>query len=211
MCLANIDVAILCGGHGTRIASVLGDTPKILAPLGKSNHLAHTIDWLRKYDARHIYLLARERYQQIGDWLLENHTYPPHISVVNEAYDRGTAGAVLQALPFLNTDPVLVMNGDTILDYDVCQFVDHHIRGRQQEKIIASVLANDTVSCGFYLLSRAVLERMCRPYESTEPNLDAAVLRACTSKKKLQVVNGNFDFIDIGTPEGYERAKALYQ
>ena len=34
-CLKDTDVVVLAGGRGTRVASVLKNKPKILAPLGK--------------------------------------------------------------------------------------------------------------------------------------------------------------------------------
>ena len=33
-CLATLDVLVIAGGLGTRIQSALGDTPKLLAPIG---------------------------------------------------------------------------------------------------------------------------------------------------------------------------------
>ena len=38
----------------------------------------------------------------------------------------GTAGAIRFARGALRSDPVLIMNGDSFTDADLCAFVDHH-------------------------------------------------------------------------------------
>ena len=42
----------------------------------------------------------------------------------------GTAGAIRFARSALNSDPVLIMNGDSFTDADLCAFVERHARQR---------------------------------------------------------------------------------
>ena len=51
MCLGEIDIAVLCGGKGSRLASVLGDTPKVLAPIGDSTYLDILVARLKTFGA----------------------------------------------------------------------------------------------------------------------------------------------------------------
>ena len=44
-CLSGIDVVVLAGGLGTRLAGVLGDTPKVLAPIGERPYLQIPLAW----------------------------------------------------------------------------------------------------------------------------------------------------------------------
>ncbi|MBT4770495.1 MAG: NTP transferase domain-containing protein, partial [Rhodospirillaceae bacterium] len=55
--LENIDVVILAGGLGTRVSSILKDTPKVLAPIDGRPYLEHLIDRLTGFGARRILLL----------------------------------------------------------------------------------------------------------------------------------------------------------
>ena len=55
-CLAALDVLVIAGGLGTRIQSALGDTPKLLAPIGGRPYLAYLLDWLRRFGAKRIVL-----------------------------------------------------------------------------------------------------------------------------------------------------------
>ncbi|MBM3572744.1 MAG: hypothetical protein FJX52_10375, partial [Alphaproteobacteria bacterium] len=54
--IGQIDVAILAGGLGTRIRGVLGDTPKVLAPIhcngGARPFLDILLNWLSREGVR---------------------------------------------------------------------------------------------------------------------------------------------------------------
>lgn len=63
-CLNTIDVLVLAGGLGTRIRPVLGDTPKLLAPIAGLTYLDHLLGWLARFGARQVVLdsdTARKR------------------------------------------------------------------------------------------------------------------------------------------------------
>ena len=55
-CLKDLDVVILAGGLGTRIRDALGDTPKLLAPLGGTPFLDLLIHRLKSFGARRLVL-----------------------------------------------------------------------------------------------------------------------------------------------------------
>jgi NDP-sugar pyrophosphorylase family protein len=54
--LENIDVVILAGGLGTRLRNVVGDRPKVLAPVAGRPFLEYLLRWLIKYKARRIFI-----------------------------------------------------------------------------------------------------------------------------------------------------------
>ena len=68
-CLATLDVLVIAGGLGTRIQSALGDTPKLLAPIGGRPYLAYLLDWLRRFGAKRIVLGLGHRAQAVIDFL----------------------------------------------------------------------------------------------------------------------------------------------
>ena len=129
-CLATLDVLVIAGGLGTRIQSALGDTPKLLAPIGGRPYLAYLLDWLRHFGAKRIVLGLGHRAQAVIDFLERNKSSYDDLTVVTviEPEPLGTAGAIRFARPNLRTDPVLVMNGDSFADADLCAFVAHHRR-----------------------------------------------------------------------------------
>ena len=125
-----LDVLVIAGGLGTRIQSALGDTPKLLAPIGGRPYLAYLLDWLRRFGAKRIVLGLGHRAQAVADFLERNTSSYDDLTVVTvtEPGPLGTAGAIRFARANLRTDPVLVMNGDSFADADLCAFVAHHRR-----------------------------------------------------------------------------------
>lgn len=203
MCLENIDIAILCGGMGSRIAPVLGDIPKALAPIRSRPYLHHLCEQLKKFKAKNIVLLCGHKERAIGDWVKTRPRDELWIVRAVEPWQAGRAGALRFARGALASDPILVINGDTLLDFDICRFMEAYQRGSYSAATLISTLAKDT-PCGFYILSQWFLDRLC---ECAEPDLDEALIRLSDEEHRLCAVHGAFDYIDIGTPQGLQRAQ----
>ena len=112
---------------GTRIRPVLGDLPKILAPILGRPYLAYLLDWLERFGARRVVLGLGHRAQAVVEYLEDAHPASQiEVTTVVEPSPLGTAGAIRFARGALRSDPVLVMNGDSFTDADLCAFVDRH-------------------------------------------------------------------------------------
>jgi histidinol-phosphate phosphatase family protein len=87
-------VVVLCGGKGTRLAPVLGDLPKVLAPLAGRPLLAHLLADLARAGARRVVLLAGEGGLVVSD--AARALAPPGMQVQTlvETEPLGTAGAL---------------------------------------------------------------------------------------------------------------------
>jgi NDP-sugar pyrophosphorylase family protein len=115
--LDGIDVLILAGGLGTRIRSVLGDTPKVLAPINGRPFLDYLLDRLAAEAAGRVILSLGYRAEAVAAHLA---TFDPPLAVEQlvEPAPLGTGGALRFAMPSLRSDPVMVMNGDTWIEAD---------------------------------------------------------------------------------------------
>ena len=60
------------------------------------------------------------------------------VVTVTEPRPLGTAGGIRFARPNLRTDPVLVMNGDSFADADLCAFVAHHRRAGAKATLLCA-------------------------------------------------------------------------
>ncbi len=112
-----MQAVILCGGEGSRLKSITGNTPKPLAAFSDRVFLDYIIDLLLNAKIQDILLLAgfnghqiEERYQKSG---IKNAT----IKVIVEPKPLGTGGALVNATSSLNETFILI-NGDTFLDID---------------------------------------------------------------------------------------------
>jgi NDP-sugar pyrophosphorylase family protein len=147
------------------------------------------------------------------------------VTAVVEPRPLGTAGAVRFARAQLRTNPVLVMNGDSFVAADLSAFLAfHHAEGAAGTVLCAMVehagrygritidenarirefVEKDTafggramVNSGVYLLSPALLDViMAMP----GPSLERDVYERLPAGS-LAAFGGQFDFLDIGTPE----------
>ena len=234
-CLATLDVLVIAGGLGTRIQSALGDTPKLLAPIGGRPYLAYLLDWLRRFGAKRIVLGLGHRAQAVIDFLDRNKSSYDDLTVVTMTEPRplGTAGAIRFARPNLRTDPVLVMNGDSFADADLCAFVAHHRRVGAKATLLCAEVdeagrygrveldgkgrirgfiekdpnfhGKSVVSAGVYLFSAALLDEIAA---GDAVSLEHDVFGRAPSGS-LDAFTGRFAFIDIGTPESLKLAERV--
>jgi NDP-sugar pyrophosphorylase family protein len=231
-CLAPIDIFVLAGGLGTRIRPVLGDLPKVLAPISGRPYLAHLVDWLRRFDARRVVLGLGHNASAVVDYLRDSPFPGIDIQVAIEPEALGTAGALRFARPWLRTDPVLVMNGDTLTNANLCSLlerhreacapatmlcveVDHPARyGRvllNERGHVVSLVEKDpsrevraTINAGVYLISAGLLDDIAR---GRAISLEKDVFQRLPAGS-IAAMTGSFEFIDIGTPESLALASS---
>jgi NDP-sugar pyrophosphorylase family protein len=234
-CLAALDVLVIAGGLGSRIQPVLGDTPKLLAPVAGRPYLVFLLDWLRRFGARRIVLGLGHQAQAVVDFLDRNTSVHDDLTVVTVSEPRplGTAGAVRFARPQLRSDPVLVMNGDSFADADLCAFVEHHRRAKARATLLCAEVDDagrygrveldgngrirgfiekdpnfhgpSAVSAGVYLFSASLLDEIAAGQASS---LEREVFGAAPTGS-LDAFAGRFAFIDIGTPESLALAERV--
>lgn len=119
-------VAILAGGKGTRLRERFSDIPKPLVPiLGKST-LQHQIELCKLHGFHNIALLVCHQYEKILDYFGDGARFGVNLVYVIEAEPRGTAGALLDALPVL-AERFLVLYADTFLDVNLGKLWDSHV------------------------------------------------------------------------------------
>jgi NDP-sugar pyrophosphorylase family protein len=233
-CLATIDVLVLAGGLGTRIRPVLGDTPKLLAPVAGQTYLDHLLDWLARFGARRGVLALGHRAEAIVAHLARHARDDIAVETVIEPQPLGTAGAIRWARAELRSDPVLVINGDSFADVDLCEFLAHHRRagatatllcatvadagryGRvrvDKEGTIAGFAEKDAtfrgaalVNAGMYFISAALLNAIA---SETASSLERDVFERLPPGS-LAAFTQCGNFIDIGTPESLALADQFF-
>jgi D,D-heptose 1,7-bisphosphate phosphatase len=116
---------ILAGGKGTRLKSVSDDLPKPMVPVLDKPLLQHIIEQCAKYGFSDIRLLVSYGADLIEECFGDGGEYGVSIKYHREEILRGTAGALLDVLPELN-DQFLVLYGDTYFDVELNEFWDFH-------------------------------------------------------------------------------------
>lgn len=231
--LSSVDVVILAGGLGTRVRTELKNRPKVLAPVGGRPFLAVLLDWLAGQGAARVILCLGHGAEAVRDSLAD--VCPPGLDVVcsQEATPLGTGGALRLATPLTRSNPVMVMNGDTLTNADLNAFLEEHVDARAElsvyclpvpsvDRFGSVVMGSDgtvsafvekgeggsepgLVSAGLYLLSRSMLGAL--------PSRDAFSFERdfleVLPPGGIRVCAGKGRFLDIGTPETLRVAAAL--
>tara|TARA_A100001015_G_scaffold316917_1_gene432440 strand:- start:1956 stop:2690 length:735 start_codon:yes stop_codon:yes gene_type:complete len=109
-----LNIAVLCGGYGTRLREVLGSIPKVLAPVGGQpflglllKHLIHELGPVGKFLLLTGY--QAEKVEQTIGYIFGSSL----ISYCIEAEPEGTWNAFVNASQHFRESPFLLVNGDT--------------------------------------------------------------------------------------------------
>ena len=116
---------ILAGGKGTRLKEVSGNLPKPMVPVLGKPLLRYLIEQCVEYGIFNIKLLVSYKKEVIEDYFGDGSQYGASIQYIVEDIPRGTAGALMDALPELD-EQFLVVYGDTFFDIDLGAFWIFH-------------------------------------------------------------------------------------
>ncbi len=232
--LAGIDAIVLAGGRGTRLRAVVPDRQKVTAEVAGEPFLSRVIRWLADAGAARVVLAAGHRSADVRALAVPGGSGPA-ISVSVEPAPLDTGGAARLALAQTDSDPVLVLNGDSFAAIDLLAFrtffserhaqvsmalVQRPDRARYgavavdshgavvsfREKPEASA-AGGAINAGIYLFRRSALAAipLGRPC-----SLERDVFPQLISRG-LYAMIFTADFIDIGTPQSLEAAERFFR
>ena len=199
--------------------------PKVLAPISGRPYLAFLLDWLQAFGAKRIILGLGHLAGEVEGYLGANPVADLTVDCFIEPEPLGTGGAIRFLRRHLRSELVMVMNGDSFVGADLCAFVANqhapailctHIadagrygavevdaKGRicafnEKEPISGAGVIN----AGVYLFDQDMLDRIDG---TAGPSLEVDVFQKM-EPGSLHAFVGNFDFIDIGTPDSLARA-----
>ncbi|HXG51077.1 MAG TPA: HAD-IIIA family hydrolase [candidate division Zixibacteria bacterium] len=229
--LADVTGVILAGGLGTRLRSIVADRPKVLAEVCGRPFLAYLLDRLSGAGLRNIVISTGYLGEQI-ERAFGNCYRNLRLVYSREARPLGTGGALRLALPLLDSDPVLVLNGDSCCDADLHSFWRSHV-ARQARATLLLVRAEDMgrygsvecgddgqvtafrekgrggegwISAGVYLIDRSLIEEISA---GETVSLETDVFPGWIGCG-LFAYRGSGRFIDIGTPESFAAAERFF-
>ena len=221
---------VLAGGEGTRLRPLTLTVPKPAMPLAGRPFLTFMLDWLASHGVNEAILSCGYRSdgvrQVLGD-IYEG----MRLRYVVEEEPLGTAGPVrLAADSGVLADRFLVLNGDTLTDFDLTAELEQH-DAKGAEGTLALVAVEDTASygvvptddegrvveflekiespptnrinAGAYVLERSVAERI-EPGRAV--SFEREIFPAMASEGVLYGYMAEGYWIDIGTPERYLEA-----
>lgn len=220
---------ILAGGLGTRLRTVVQDTPKCMAPVAGKPFLHYVIAHLKKQGVEQfIFSLG---YMSYTIMTYVNDQYPMiNVQYSIEAAPLGTGGAIRLACEKTTEKNVLVLNGDTLFSLDLATLTSFHngcgadctlslkpmqdfdrygVVEMNEDQSIASFKEKQhydsgLINAGVYALN--VPGFMSEPLPEIFSFEKDYLEKYCRERRFYGVVQDTY-FIDIGIPEDYSRAQ----
>jgi len=223
-------VAILCGGQGTRLGPLTANLPKPLLPVGDLPFLDHLLMEVGRVGFRDILLLAHfesHRVQQFAEASAAKAMFGLNLQVNVEPQTAGTGGALHHAQGFLDNDFIL-MNGDTWLGLDYRALLDHRAaRGAVAAISLRAVSDSDRFNVvdfdgamitrfrreragagvGYINGGVAACSREIFGYLKARGSLEDEVWPVLAEAGRLAGLPTDGYFLDIGVPEAYALAQ----
>lgn len=231
--LSEITSVILAGGLGTRLRPIVSDRPKVLASVCNRPFLTFLLDQLVSAQAKEVILctgfMADEVHKEFGQQYKSL-----NIVYSSEPEPMGTGGALRLALPFIKSEPILIMNGDSHVNVDLTSYlkwffeIDRHaslllVKATDTGRY-GKVIARDDgliaafeekafdagpgwINAGIYIIKKSLVASIPAgiPY-----SLERQFFPDLVQNKNLYGFCTNGKFIDIGTPDTYCQAQKFF-
>ncbi|HVS35971.1 MAG TPA: nucleotidyltransferase family protein [Gemmataceae bacterium] len=224
-----VTAAILAGGLGTRLRSVVADRPKALAPVAGRPFVAHLLDFLNAAGLARVVLLTGFRGEQVKSALGDRYGRLT-LTYSQEPSPLGTGGALRAAFHHFDSEMILLLNGDSYCRVDLRALVAFH-RNLQAGLTLSLVHADDAsrfgrviaspngridafaekeagcrpgwINAGVYLLQRSLVEETPT---GGPMSLERDLLPKWIEQGVVYGRRAEGPFMDIGTPESYAAA-----
>jgi len=222
---------ILAGGFGTRLRSVINNTPKPMAPINNFPFLYYQLNYLKSYGIKKIIFSIGYMADDIKNYFGYSFSNL-NIEYVIEKAPMGTGGGIRLALQESEENLVLVLNGDSFFDINLNQFYNYHITENAQislalrevddasrygtivkneeNKIISFQEKNNLsqpgiINGGVYIIDSSLYLKHTPSEKNFSIEKDFFEKQITTLSIKGFQFNGYF--IDIGIPEDYQKAQ----
>lgn len=229
----NTDIVILCGGLGKRLRSVCRGKPKPMAEFGRHPFIEILINYIASFGFRRFILGVGYKASLIKNYY-RNGSKNSHLKILfsEEKSPLGTGGALKKAKKFIRSNSFIVLNGDSFCKIDFLELLEFH---RKKKALMTMVLTkkHNAKDCGSVNLDKNLhIVDFCEKKASKNNGFTNAgiyvfekgIFNSLPQREKFSLEKDFFSkqkpnksfgyktdklFIDIGTPERYEKAKIL--
>ncbi|MEG1754338.1 MAG: sugar phosphate nucleotidyltransferase, partial [Christensenella sp.] len=156
----NMEAVILAGGFGTRLAHVVSDVPKPMAPINGKPFLQILLDDLAKKGVSRVILAVGYKKECIMHYF-ENSYNGLDIDYSIEDKPLFTGGAIKKALQMCKEDNVVIANGDTFFNVDIVSMLEAHMANAADLTIAAKRMSKFERYGTLKINSNGVIQGFC--------------------------------------------------
>ena len=225
---------ILAAGLGTRLRPLTNTMPKPLLPVAGTPLIVWNLLLLKRHGFREVIINLHHLGPMIEQALGNGSKYGLRIWYSQEPVILGTGGGIKQAEPYFSGEPVVILNGDTLVEIDLEALCAFH---QQQQAVATLVLRPDPDAARWGVVEVDDGHRIVRitgrgrpEPANTQPRMFAGIhilqprlLRDVPKGKESTIIDAyvaaiqrdepvlGFDhsgyWSDVGTPERYAQAE----
>jgi D-glycero-alpha-D-manno-heptose 1-phosphate guanylyltransferase len=228
--LKETTAAILAGGLGTRLRSVVSDRQKVMATVGEKPFVIYLLDELDQVGIGNVVLCVGYLGDQVQG-VLGSRYKGIELFYSREPKPLGTGGALRFAHHLLRSEQIMILNGDSFCQVDLNAFWNFHMEKKSAATMLLVEVAdtssfgkveidaesqingfsekcqkgNGWVNAGLYLIQKILLETLPTGVCSIEKDIfpqwvGKGLLGYCCHGK----------FLDIGTPSSYSASQHFF-
>lgn len=223
---SSMNIIILAGGLGTRLRSVIGNTPKPIALINGHPFLIYLIRYLEQFKPHKICISIGFGADQIIA-ALQIYKFSCPLVYAVESSPLGTGGGIYHAFQHIDDDEAFAINGDTFFQvpllsfwnffknssYNLCiaaRFVEDterygalRIKNHTLQGFIEKgITGNGWINGGLYALKKHLFDGQV---ESSSFSFEDFI-KSQYHRQNMGVFQSTGDFLDIGIPEDYHKA-----
>ncbi len=214
---------VLCGGPGTRLRPVLADRPKSMALISGTPFLQLLLDRLRSQGVSDVILGTGYMAEKIESYFGSGNKLAMRVRYSREHEPLGTGGALKLAEPLIS-DPVLVLNGDSYVEWSLVPMLERFTAKDAAMVILLHTVGDVTrygsvaldhngrvtagpglINAGVYLVRKQVVRDLPA---GTAISLERDVFPSLLDRGVYGLVCTGL-FIDIGIPDDLKGAQAV--
>mgnify|MGYP001627451454 CR=1 FL=1 len=225
------DCIILAGGMGTRLQGVVSDRPKCLADINGKPFLYYLAKQLSAYHFCKVIFSIGYKGNMVKEYVMSHRDeFKFAFDFAEESEPLGTGGAILNALPYSDTEDFFVVNGDTFFDvnFDTMLQIQQNkmadctialkpmsntdryglVHINKEEQICSfeekKTDGNGLINGGIYCIYKNSFLNIPFPQKFS---FEKEYLEKMITERDMYAYISNSYFIDIGIPTDFERAQ----
>lgn len=129
---------VLTAGRATRLRPLSDVRAKAAMPVAGVSIIARILQWLSSFGVRRVVLNLHHRPESITSIVGDGSQFDLDVRYSWERLLLGSAGGPRHALPLMDSERFLIINGDTLTDCNLRAVADHH-RGTRARATMAVV------------------------------------------------------------------------
>jgi NDP-sugar pyrophosphorylase family protein len=160
---------IMAGGEGPRLRPLTYELAKPLIPVKGKPMMEHTLELLRKYDVRSVYISVGYKAKQIMDYFGDGSKYGMKFDYLVEKEPLGTAGP-LKMLKNKIQEPFILIWSDILCGIDLDDYMSFHFQNHGIATIALTTVEDPSRFGVAVMKGNKILKFIEKPKHGEEPS-----------------------------------------